>query len=154
LTNALVRQAEILKTDQLGVPLGDATGGPVLPDQVPYYRSGWAGPFMQAELRALEATFNGNLAGTAPAIGFDDLLKHLAMDAPGATPLATQISTQITTCQQHLAAIPAPFDQSLTQDPAPARTLQAAVQQVVVLLKVDFLSRIGVSLTFTDGDGD
>ena len=153
LTNALVRQTEQLKNTDLGLPLGDLNAGVVVPTAVPHYPSALSLAFIGAELGALEALYAGSRAGATPAPGPDDLLDHLGAGTNGQR-LSQRITAQFAACRQKLAAIAAPLDVALVQNPAAVRDLYHETKQLTVLLKADMVSQLGVLLTFNDNDGD
>jgi hypothetical protein len=155
LINSMVQDFEIGKNDRLGIPLGKQPPGqvlPVLPNEVEAYYSGISAQLALAQLKAVQNIFLGvGVQGAGPGLK-DYLIKVNAQYHGG--PLADTIKANFATAVSGLQAIPDPFSVTIQNNPAPANAVYVTFQQLVVLLKTDMCSSLGVLITFGDNDGD
>lgn len=79
--------------------------------------------------------------GTAPQLGFDDLLQAI-----GAAPVADKMRAQLLAARQALDAIPGDdFRDSLATDLAPMGKVHDAVKSIVDIMKMDLKSLLGLT---------
>jgi len=148
LVNQLNFELDYLKNAKIATPLGLRSDGTPHPDNCEGFYAGSSVPYLLKTLEAIEKLYRGG-----QGIGFDDYLDHLGA-ANGNERLTTVINLQFTKCKQSLMAIPDPMSDHLVSDKA---TLEGAYKDLVkllVYLKTDLPSALGVVITYQDGDGD
>ena len=148
LVNQLLQSIENITWDRIGKPSGRRTNGLVRPGLVeaPYSQSSLTR--IRATVVALETIYHGG-----KGLGLDDYLDYLGADYQG-QPLSAAISQQFSVTLAALDAIDLPLTQAVTQDAAGVDTAFAELRQLIALLKSDMASQLGVTLTFSDNDGD
>jgi len=147
LINSLDEDFEILKNDRLGIPLGKLPPGsslPVMPNEVEAYYSGISVQLALAQLKTAEQIY---LKGLDPYV-----VKINARYNGGA--LSDTIKAHFTAAITQLNTIPDPLSQAIQSNPAPANAVFAETQELVVLLKTDMPSALGILITYGDNDGD
>jgi uncharacterized protein len=68
--------------------------------------------------------------------------------------LSERINQQVNEARLALTLITSPLSEAIVNDPEIVENAYNELQQVVVLLKTDMISALGVSVTSTDNDGD
>jgi len=148
LTNEMVVYLDDILNRRLEIPLGRNTGGTIQPESLQAWRSGYSAALIQSRLEGFQWAFNGG-----EGIGFDDYLDFLGATYEG-EPLSAVINQRVERVLGTLERLEAPLYQLLAQDPEQVRTLTAQVRNLFILVRVDMVSWLGVTLTFTDRDGD
>ncbi len=155
LINSMVQDFEILKNDRLGIPLGKQPPGqvlPVFPTEVEAYYSGISAQLALASLKSVQNIFLGTgPQGNGPGLK-DYLIKANAQYHGGL--LSDTIKVNFASAVTGLQAIPDPFSATIQSNAAPSDAVYAKTQLLVVLLKTDMPSALGVLITFGDNDGD
>lgn len=150
LANGLIEDYEQLKRDKVALPLGLLTLGIALPDKVEGLYSQQSLTLINAQLDAVQNLFNNG-----DAYGLDDLLDARdAWHSPSNMQLSERINQQIDEARVALNQIPEPLSEAIEANPQIVENAYTELQQVVVLLKTDMISALGVSVTSTDNDGD
>jgi predicted lipoprotein len=150
LLNAWVMHYERFARDgQIGIPAGVRSAGVARPMLVEAPYGGYSAELAAANARASLRLFEGTGADGADGPGLDDYLTAL-----GATPLGERISAEFAEVIAALEALDDPLDEQIKRDPTPALDAFREMQDVVVLLKADLASVLGVTVTFQDNDGD
>ncbi|ABG57955.1 imelysin family protein [Cytophaga hutchinsonii] len=155
--NMLVADVENIKNFKLGIPLniiqnvvvGD--GSTVNPFKCEGYHSDSSLVLAKASIESLRKLYLGIGADGTDGEGFDNYLE--AIDRSG---LNVQIKNQIALLQAKLDAIPAPISIAI-KNPAGKQAVNEAYTEtlhLLVLLKVDMASAIGVMISYGDTDGD
>jgi len=155
LINSLVQDFEIGKNDRLGIPLGKQPPGqvlPVLPNEVEAYYSGISVQLALAQLKAVQNIYLG-AGAQGDGHGLEDYLVKAAAKYNGGL-LADTIRVGFSSAVTGLQAIPDPFSVTIQNNAAPAIAVYTQYQKLVVLLKTDMPSSLGVLITFGDNDGD
>ena len=153
--NQLIAHIDYIKNTKVGIPAGKKDGT-VHPDQVEAYESATSLSHLLNDLMGLERLFTGAGPTGSTGPGFNALLDHLGAQYNG-QPLSTQIVTQLADCRaktQALATANTTLAVAVTQNPAGATALYDSLKKLLVLTKVDMVSAVGVTLTFSDNDGD
>ena len=155
LINSMVQDFEITKNDRLGIPLGKQPPGqalPVLPKELEGYYSGISAQLCLAQIKAVQNLYQGiGAAGDGPGLE-DYVVKTKAKYGNGL--LNDTIKVQFAAAVSGMSAISDPMSVAIQTNPAPANAVYATTQQLVVLLKTDMPSALGVLITFGDNDGD
>jgi len=153
LVNQLNYDLEILKNAKIGIPLGKKTLGTPLPEKAEALYSTQSLTLAKEHLASIENIYLGRSKTGTDGLGLDDYVVHVNAQHP-LGPLNTVIKNKFISAKDKLAVIPETLSQSVLSN---ANTVDAAymeLQQLVVLLKVDMPSALGVMITYQDNDGD
>lgn len=151
--NALISYIDFIKNNKVGTPAGKKDGN-LHPEQVEAYYSGASLPQIQHNLTGLERLFTGAGPTGSTGPGFNALLDHLEAKYNG-QPLSTAILAQLNDCRTKAQALgTGPLSEAVRQNPTGVTALYDSLKQLLVLAKVDMVSAVGVTLTFSDNDGD
>ena len=151
--NALIQHIDYLKNTKVGAPAGKKDGT-VRPEQVEGYESGTSLAQLLNNLTGLERLFTGAGPGGGTGPGFNALLDHLDARYNGQL-LSAAIAAQLADCRAQAQALGgSPLAVAVQQNPAGVNALYESLKKLLVLTKVDLVSSIGVTLTFSDNDGD
>jgi predicted lipoprotein len=143
LVNAFVYDYDvILKNFKLGIPVGKygPTTLPKAPEKVEAYYSGISLQLLEAQLDAVQRLY---------LAGLDD-----KMIAANAQTINTNITTKLITIISKVKAITGPLSTAIKNNDTAVDDAFTDVQQLVVLIKVDMSSSLGVKISFQDDDGD
>ncbi|MBS1662745.1 MAG: imelysin family protein [Bacteroidetes bacterium] len=155
LLNSFIQDFEILKNYKLGIPLAKQPPGttlPILPDQVEAYYSGISSQLALNQLKAAQNLYLGiGTAGAGPGLK-DYLIQKQTKYGNGL--LSDTIRVNLATAVSGMQAIPDPFSQTIQTNAAPSIAVYTTTQKLVVLIKTDMTSALGVLVTFGDNDGD
>lgn len=152
--NQLNEGYEMIKNKKLGLPLGiRSIQNEPIPRAVEAYYSGISLNLMQANLRSVEASFKGQANGN-DGPGLDDYLDAIYQAGNIQDDLSSEILHQLNTAQQALARINDPLSEAVVNDTQTARKAYDELQNLVVLLKTDMPSALGVLISYIDNDGD
>jgi predicted lipoprotein len=153
LVNQLNFELDYLKNAKIGIPLGKKSLGVPVPASCEAFYTGKSLSYAKETLAQLENTYLGRSYSGTNGIGFDDYLLHLNAKYNGGL-LNNAIIAQFALAKTKLNAIPDPLSNQVTTN---ATTVDAAYSELVkllVLLKTDMPSNLGVIITYQDGDGD
>jgi len=153
LINQLNQDVEITKNFRIGVPLGKKTLGVILPDKCEAYYSKKSLELTKKNILTCERIYFGNSLSGANGKGFDDYLDFLNAQYNGAS-LNSAITNQFATVKTKLNAIPETLDGSIVSNYAQVDAAYVEIQRLVVLLKADMPSALGIVITYQDTDGD
>jgi predicted lipoprotein len=148
LVNQLNFELDYLKNSKIGIPLGKKTLGIALPEKCEAYYEKQSVQYALETLKAIERVYNGGSGK-----GFDDYLDHLKADYNG-TSLNSAIQNQFSIAKNKLSAVPDPLSAQIISNPAIVDAAYAELMKLLVLLKTDMPSSLGVIITYQDGDGD
>ncbi|MDN5211518.1 imelysin family protein [Fulvivirgaceae bacterium BMA12] len=149
LANNVIFLAEIVKNEKIGVPLGKKSLGELLPKNAEAWRSQSSLSFILENLKALKSIYKG-----ADGEGFDDYLNHINARYLQDESLSQVIDTQFDSAIEATEAISLPLTDALTQEKDKVELAFEKAQQLVILLKTDMMSSLGLLVTFSDNDGD
>ena len=151
LVNAFVYDYDVvLKTYKLGIPFGKfgPTAVPQAPAKVEAYYSGISLQLMIQQVKALQNIY---LGGTG--YGLDD--KIIASKAQkNGVPLNDVIVAQFNTLLVKLNALSDPLAAAIVNNNTAVGEAYTEAGKLVVLLKVDLSSALGIKISFQDDDGD
>lgn len=148
LVNQLNQDLEIAKNYRVGIPAGKKTLGVVLPEKCEAYYSKSSLLLLRKHVASLEKIYLGNTGK-----GFDDYLSHLNAEYNGGSLNAT-ITNQFIVVKQKIDLIPETLDNSISNNYTPVDVAYTELQRLVVLLKADMPSALGIVITYQDTDGD
>lgn len=148
LINQMNFELDYLKNAKIGTPLGKKTLGIAIPDKCEAYYSARSIEYALETLTLVQRTYSGGYGS-----GFDDYLDHLKADYNG-VPLTTQINNQFNAARNKLTAITGPLSTAVVSNVSQVDAAYLEIVKLLVLLKTDVPSHLGVIITYQDGDGD
>jgi len=148
LANQLIILVEDIKNNKIGIPLGKKSMGTLLPKNAESWRSETSLDMIKENLNSVQDVFTGK-AGS----GFDDYLDVVNAQYNG-TPLSQVINTQISTIKSSLDDIDLSLVDALETENDKVETAYTELQKLVVYLKTDMMSSLGLLVTYSDNDGD
>ncbi|WP_048920198.1 imelysin family protein [Rufibacter radiotolerans] len=155
LVNQFNFEIDLSKRTKVGIPAGKFTAGTPQPERVEAYYSHTSLALLERNLNAQKAIFLGQTAAGVNGPGLDDYLNHVdaAKKYNGLT-LAEVINQQFNAALTALAAVPAPLDQAVNSNLPAVNKLYEELQKLIILTKTDLPAALGVTITYTDNDGD
>jgi len=153
LVNQLNYDFEILKNARIGIPLGKQTLGIPLPEKTEAYYSGLSIELINEHIQSIENIYLGRSKQGDDGLGLDDYLSHINARY-GAGSLNDAIKSKFNSAKSKLLLIPPVLSQAVVSNPTVVDNAYAELQQLIVLLKVDMPSSLGVLITYQDNDGD
>ncbi|MEM1094604.1 MAG: imelysin family protein [Bacteroidota bacterium] len=153
IVNELSMLAEDLRYNQLGAPLG-ISRDPNDPRSTPDPMAVEA-PFATATVELLRAQVDGmrTLVTTHDGVGLDDYLVSLDAELDG-QPMGAALLANLDALDAALAAIPGSMRDALVRDPEAVQLAYDEAVNLLRLVKTDVAGWLGVSITFSDNDGD
>lgn len=151
LVNDVSFSAERCRRERVGNSLGYVglvSGGNIAPLQLEAFYSNQSKELLIEQLQQLKKLYEGN-----GGIGLDDYLEQIGADYNG-TPLHTEISNQFNKAIQAANTVPVAYTAALSSHKPEMEALFLELKKLVVLLKVDMSSNLGVIITYSDNDGD
>lgn len=153
LVNQINYDFEIIKGPKIGIPLGKKTLGTPLPEKTEAYYSGISVQLALKNIKAIENTYLGRDRNNNDGLGLDDYLTFLeAQHTTG--PLPNAIRDQFARAINKLQQIPDPLSSAVVNNSSVVDAAYVELQKLVVLLKTDMPSAMGVLITYQDNDGD
>jgi uncharacterized protein len=152
LINSVDQDYEILKNYRLGIPLGKQTMDTLKPAEVEAYYSGISSRLALAQLTTIQGIFLGT-GSQGNGMGLGNYLVKANAQYNGGS-LYTAIKNQFTVAIAKLQALPDPLSATIQTNATNVNAAYAEVQKLLVLLKTDMPSALGVLITYADNDGD
>ena len=150
LINALnLHYEKFFRDNKLGIPLGVRSAGIPRPDFCEAVYGEYSVELAQENFEAFKNFYSGITSDDSDGYGLDDYLK----DA-NAAELNNRILAQISLIDLKLNALSDPLPQQIQNNAQAVQEAYNEIQRLIVLLKVDLPSRIGVLITYQDNDGD
>ncbi|MBC5774404.1 imelysin family protein [Pontibacter sp. KCTC 32443] len=153
LVNQLNSDIDITKRYKLGIPAGKFTAGTARPTEAEAYYSGTSLELLLQNLRAEKAIFLGMSADGTNGIGLDDYLNHVNAKKDNML-LSDAIEQQFNLAIAAAEAVNAPIKDAVTTNQAAVNKVYDELQKLIVLTKTDMPSKLGVTISYTDNDGD
>ncbi len=153
LVNQLNSEIDLTKRAKVGIPSGRFTAGSALPEKVEAYYSKTSLELLKQAIRAEKAVFMGLSASGTNGQGLDDYLDHVKAPYNGGL-LSDAIEAQFDAALAAADAIQGPLGDAVTTQPAAVTKVYDALQKLIVLTKTDMPAALGVTITYTDNDGD
>ncbi len=154
LVNALDEDLEVLKNYKIALPSGvtpgQPTAGTAAPSEIEGYYSGMSLQLAVAQLTQLQNIYLGKSA-QGDGAGLDDYLTQLGDKD---VTLNATIKNQFSIALSKLQALPEPLATTLATRPDDVRSAYTELQKLLVLLKTDMPSDMGIAITYGDNDGD
>lgn len=148
LINQMNYQLDYLKNAKIGTPLGKKTLGIAVPDKCEAYYNSRSIEYAIETLNLIQTTYSGG-----SGLGFDDYLDHLKSSYNG-QPLTSEINKQFDLARTKLMAITGPLSTAVISNASQVDAAYLELVKLLVLLKTDVPSQLGVVITYQDGDGD
>jgi uncharacterized protein len=153
IVNQLNFDIDLSKRAKVGIPSGRFTAGSALPDKVEAYYSGTSLELLKQAIRAEKAIFMGQTASGTNGLGLDDYLDHVEAAYNGGL-LSEAIEAQFDAALAAAEAVQGPLSEAVTTQPEAVTKVYDALQKLIVLTKTDMPAALGVTITYTDNDGD
>lgn len=148
--NALVLHYErFMRDGKIGIPAGVRSAGVPRPETTEAYYAGYSLELAVANLQAIKRLFLGTGLNTGDGLGLQENL--VSLDAAN---LSEEIVSEIDQAIAALQNLNDPLSGQIESNNDPVLTAFQELQDVVVLLKADMASALGVTITFQDNDGD
>lgn len=151
LVNDLSLTTERCRRERVGNSLGYVgfiSNGQISPLALEATYSRFSKELLVAHLQQMKELYRGK-----SGMGFDDYLEQIGAEYDGA-PLSTTILNQFDVCISAAQNVTVDFNTALsTQKPA-MENLFLELKKLVVLVKVDMSSQLGVVISYSDNDGD
>ncbi|UII31769.1 imelysin family protein [Fulvivirga ulvae] len=137
---------------KIGIPLGKRSQGIPIPGEV---EAGYSGLSISLASENLEALYNFymGIGVTGDKVSFYDYLTSINAQYNGGL-LSDAIKQQFESAMKEVSEIPSPYQETVEVNPTPADEAYTELQKLVVLLKADMPSALGVLITYQDNDGD
>lgn len=143
LANQMIQLTEMVMRTRLGVPMGSPDGAP-RPRDVESYASGQSLALMAASVESLREPLDAGLGE------YLDYLDRSPVDQN----LSSAIRARIESVLEAIAGVPAPLSRAVTESPAEVERAFDAMRPLLVLVKTDMAALLGITVTFSDNDGD
>jgi len=152
LFNSFLIGFEFNKNYKLGLPLGLRAGQTTSePTKVEAYYSGISTELIELNFENTMQIYFGNDTEGTEGKGFDDYLK--AVD--GGTQLVDETTLQMNNVTTAIENIPTgKLSDLIVSNPQPADTAHNEMQKLTRYIKSDMSSLLGISITYSSGDGD
>lgn len=141
--NEMVFLSELVADTRLGKPMGKEAGGVPQLDLVVSAPSDGAIDDMLANLRGIEAAFDGTDAGGLGAL--------VEARSPAT---ARRVRTELAAAQAAVGAIPRPFAASVAAQAPEVDAAWQATRALRLTLATEVIAVLGATLSFNDNDGD
>lgn len=155
MVNSIAQRTDDLKRMQVGTPagyLGNVATINTIPTAVQAYYSNNSTNYMLLTLNNMKDVLNGK--ATTDGKGLIDYIRTLNVTSTFGGNLADDVLNQIDVCIAKVNACAPDFSGTITNDKPKADALFLETKKLLVLMKVDVPSALGVSITYTDSDGD
>lgn len=154
LVNQLDFEVDLLKNGKLGIPLGKKSLGVALPDKCEAYYTNTISVRLAKEcLQNIENDYLGRSYAGADGSGMDDCLVALNAQHNSGT-LNDAIKNQFAVAKSKLALVTEPLSDAVVNNVATVDAAYIEIQKLLVLLKTDMPSAMGIVITYQDSDGD
>ncbi len=146
LVNEINYEFELFKNARIGIPLGKKTLGITQAHKLEAVYSNRSEDLALENIIGIRTAFTGGLGQ-----GLDDYLDDLkaTKDGQDLSKLIMDLFVQI---ESELQATD--LDEAIKNEPSSLDPMYNHIEQLVVLLKVDMPSQLGVQITYQDNDGD
>ena len=152
LLNAAIQYLERdLRDNKIGIPLGIRSLNVPIPDNCEALHSEKSITLAGESTLALQNIYLGK--GKSDGIGFDDYLAAINAVYNGGL-LDDAIRPQLELAKTKVEAIPEPYSETVMNNQGPPTQAYQELQKLVILLKTDMMSALGILITYQDNDGD
>lgn len=148
LANRMLEDSENILVSRLGKPLGKRTNGEIRPDLAESIYGDISLRRIEKGLITIQDTFNGG-DGT----GLDDYLDFLDANYEEG-PLSAAINERFESAISSISSIDEPLTLAVENQVDTVDASYEELRMLLVLLNVDMPAQMGLTLTFSDNDGD
>lgn len=155
MVNSIAQRTDDLKRMQVGTPAGyqgNVATATVKPKDVQAYYSNHSIEYMLLTLENMKDVLNGK--GAIDGKGLIDYIRTLGYYSTLGGNLADDILSQIEICKTKVNACAPDYSETIVNNKSKADALFLETKKLLVLIKVDLPSSLGVSINYTDSDGD
>jgi predicted lipoprotein len=154
LINQLNFEMDLLKNNKIGIPLGKKSLGIRLPEKCEsYYARTVSLKLAKTCLLNIENIYLGRSTDGRDGLGIDDYL--ISLDAKhGSESLDKAIKDQFAAAKTKLDQVPEPLAESVNSEFSKVDAAYFEIVKLLVLLKTDTPSALGIVITYQDNDGD
>ncbi len=154
LVNQLNFEVDLLKNGKIGIPLGKKSMGVTYPEKTEaYYANTYSVRLAKECLQNIEDVYSGHSIQGTNGLGLDDYLDALKIQHTSGT-LNDAIKNQFSIAKTKLALVSEPMSLTIVNNPATVDAAYIEIVKLLVLLKTDMPSALGIVITYQDGDGD
>jgi predicted lipoprotein len=154
LVNNLNFQIDLMKNAKVGIPLGKKSLGQKLPEKCEaIYTNSISVSLLKSCLDNIENVYRGRSLNGSDGLGLDDYLDALGAQHNTGT-LNDAIKTQFSITRAKVNLINEPLSLAVINDDATVDAAYIEMVKLLVLLKTDMPSQMGIVITYQDGDGD
>ena len=149
LVNAMNEYYErYLRDGKVGIPVGIRSLGIALPKQTEAYYGGFSAELLNASVQSFHSLYLGKY-GSTNGLGFDDHL--VAYD--GAS-IDQTLQSYLADASSACATLSDPLSQTIINSQTSVEAVYSKLQKVIIPLKVDMPSKLGILISYQDNDGD
>lgn len=151
LVNTISLYLDQVKNMKIGNPIGmgvKINDSKAHPDQIEYTLAEESLPVMKANIQAMKAAFDGGSGQ-----GLDDLLNYVKATKSGQN-LSTVVDAQFDDVITKMNAITPPYATATSSQTQQIQAVFTSLKTLIAYFKVDVANNLGVTITFTDTDGD
>lgn len=144
-----------LRSGKFAIPAGVMSGTPA-PEKVEAFYSKETGIILaKTALKACRDFYNGqSFDGTSTGPSLKSYLQALGANTPTVATLATSIDNQFAVIETKMNELGSSVHDAIVNNRLKVLALYDEFQKEVRYMKVDMTSAIGISITYTDADGD
>ncbi|MCD6018725.1 MAG: hypothetical protein K0S53_1846 [Bacteroidetes bacterium] len=154
LVNNLNFQIDLMKNAKVGIPLGKKSMGQKLPEKCEaIYTNSISVSLIKGCLDNIENVYLGRSLNGSDGLGLDDYLDAIGAQHNTGT-LNEAIKNQFAVAKSKLNMVNEPLSASVMNDEATVDAAYVEMVKLLVLLKTDMPSAMGIVITYQDGDGD
>lgn len=133
-----------LRDDKLGIPLGIRSFDDQLPEKSEAFYSNISHLLLQESIETMKEVFYGGNGE-----GFDDLLNEGSNSS-----LLDEATSLWNTSETSVNQINTPIEDYVQSNQQDGKAVYTDIQELLVLLKIELTSSLGVKINFVDTDGD
>ena len=151
LINTISLYLDQVKNMKIGNPIGmgvKVNDNQAHPDMIEYTIAEESLPVMKANIQAMKAAFDGGSAQ-----GLDDLLNYVKAQKNGQN-LSAVVDAQFDDVITKMNAITPPYATAVNSQKTQVQAVFTSLKTLIAYFKVDVANNLGVTITFTDTDGD
>lgn len=156
MTNSFVLYYErYLRSGKIGLPVGAMTGSAKPEIVESYYTPEFSKDLAVTALNSVKNFYEGkSFDGGIQDACMKTYLSSIGTKDDNGTLMADLISTEMNEAITGLGGINSNIKDAVQSDRTNVLTIYDQLQEIVPLLKVDMVSAFGISITYTDNDGD
>jgi predicted lipoprotein len=152
LYNEFLKSYEAIKNYKFGIPLGKMSGQTsALPEKVEAYYSGISSELAKDHWKSIKNIWEGESLNGTDGMGFQEYL----LSVEGGEDLNVQTLQQQANVEVTLAGLPSgKLSDAITQQFTKVEPVHTELQKMTRFYKSDLSSLLGITITFSSGDGD